>query len=633
MNTRLDPDLCHVILPRMRRRSFALLLSICPCIWACSQEVVAVVSVNEIPAGTTSLRAYANVGGSLAREPAVFSLAGSSSHKIGLRFDYPLADLPMRVTVGAFDPADCLLALGETASERIPRSGGRVTPVDLATTLKRPLNRPPCGSTQAILFGIEPDSMYAPRSLRPSGSKLTLSGWGFFNELSLRIAGRTQELTLDSFVTATVHDPDLPLLPGPLSVELRAGAASVYASRELLEVKLAPPHCTWLDPASPTSPIEDWVDLLPVDLDQDGAPDVLGLDGKGGLWLFRAQARQGGALALPAPVQLATLPPSIAFAAGNDARLVMARLSGQPDEALLVITTAGSAAFTRELTTREKPALLPLWDDPSLRGDAAVVMDIDHREPDELVLLRAGKSVVALAQKNGRFDPMQIVRQRTGNFREVAAVDLDGDARRELLLVAPSDPRAIPLADDLFIWQGGWNTEKPDRSFRLFSCLPLPTRPTLLFPDLNQDGAPDIMASGTFAFLYNRPDLPEGFSPGYSDPNGCTLDVPMAVVDVNGDSVSDLVWLFDAHVRVLLGQPGGRFASVLAGKERQSAVRHASFPQDKHGFARPGPRRLPVVDLNRDGSADLLFGTRAWQLRPHADTLDTPPGNDCTAEP
>ena len=615
--------------PFRPRSSLALLL----CLAACSQEVVAVISVSEIPDGATSLRAYANVGGSLAREPSLFALAGAGSYKIGLRFDYPLADLPMSVTIGAFDSAGCLMALGETASERIPRAVGRVTPVDLATTLKLPLNNPPCGSTQAILFGIEPDSMYGPRSLRPPGSKMTLSGWGFFNELSLRIAGRPQELTLDSFVTATVRDPDLPLQPGPLPVELRVGEVSVYTSPSLFEVKLAPPACTWIDPALPTPPIENWVDLLEVDLDRDGATDVLGLDGLGTLWLFRPQRMTGRIPELPPPVKLATLPVEIPFAAGNDARLLLARLADRPDEEILVITTAGSAAFERDLAVPGQPGLRLRWHDPNLRGDAAVVLDIDRQEPDELVLLHAGKDVVALAQQDGRFDPAREVRRLKGNFREVATADLDGDARRELLLVAPADPRALPPRDDLLIWHGGWNTEEPDRSFRLFSCLPLPARPTLLFPDLDRDGAPDIVASGTSTFLYNRPDLPAGFSPGYVDPNGCMLDVPMAVVDVNGDSILDLVWLFEAHVRVQLGQPGGRFASLLTGRDRQSTVRHARFPQQQHGFAQPGPRRLPVVDLNRDGVVDLLLGTRAWQLRVPANEPNIPPESDCTAEP
>jgi len=188
----------------------------------------------------------------------------------------------------------------------------------------------------------------------------------------------------------------------------------------------------------------------------------------------------------------------------------------------------------------------------------------------------------------------------------VAVADLNGDGRPDIVIGNDTSNLTVLLGQ-----AGGGFAPAAGSPFALGTSEG--TGPTsLAVVDVNGDGRPDILtanssndvtvllgqAGGGFAPAAGSP-----FALGTSEGTGPTS---LAVVDVNGDGIPDIVTANDVFtvgvpgsVTVLLGQAGGGFVPA-AGSPFAVA---------------PGPQSVAVADVNGDGRPDIVVaGEGATQV-------------------
>jgi RHS repeat-associated protein len=219
-------------------------------------------------------------------------------------------------------------------------------------------------------------------------------------------------------------------------------------------------------------------------------------------------------------------------------------------------------------------------------------------------------------QGNGRFDP-----PRALTFAPSGAalgtpgcqlVDIDGDARPELMLSSPTSTTYWTL-EGRAGGQAGF-----DISPTIASAAPIVSLgdPQVRLIDLDGDGAMDLLwatgprllasyndGSGNFSGLTRIPaDLP----------THTFTDARLRLADMTGDQLTDIVWIHDGGVSYWPNLGFGNFGPPIT---------MTNPPRFGDAASEPGigfdPRRLLVGDVTGDGTADLVYvsdvQTTVWQ--------------------
>lgn len=209
-------------------------------------------------------------------------------------------------------------------------------------------------------------------------------------------------------------------------------------------------------------------------------------------------------------------------------------------------------------------------------GTLDVILSNDTPDP-KVIFLNDGKGTFHLASTFG---------SPAWQTRNVAVVDLNGDGRPDIVVAN----RAEHATQYICLNQGKGRFSASCQAFADYSAT------TITPADVNHDGRIDLIVpnrDGGQSYVYLN-DGKAGFSSARRIPFGpADGTVRMAVAgDFDGDGATDLVLIDDQHKRVELcyGTKSGGFASpTLLG----SGVT---------------PYALAVVDLNRDGHADIIVG-------------------------
>lgn len=258
---------------------------------------------------------------------------------------------------------------------------------------------------------------------------------------------------------------------------------------------------------------------------------------------------------------------------------------------------------------------------------------------------------VRLGSGDGSFGPYSAFAVAP-NPRVIAMADLNGDGHLDI--VSGGDRMAALLGN-------GNGTFAPARMLDPGGWVPV-------VADLNGDGIPDLAATrygGSVAVWLGTGS--GDFGPSSSFVTGFN-DSPLAVGDIDGDGIPDIVSAsdFNATVSVLPGNGDGSFGKALAYPVEAFPTAAAAGDLDEHGaldlvvansnsgslslfrgggdgtFTAAGtvaavfPVTVSIDDLNRDGVQDLvvggagatvLLGTGGMTYQPpvtYGDTLDSP---------
>jgi RHS repeat-associated protein len=180
------------------------------------------------------------------------------------------------------------------------------------------------------------------------------------------------------------------------------------------------------------------------------------------------------------------------------------------------------------------------------------------------------------------------------DLESVQLMDLDGDARAELVRIVDDTWRAYTLRGEAWEPRGEWPGTRN---------VPFASRSSVI-GDIDGDGRMDVLEGGTDSLLVHLNGaaglgevkrLPK-ISPGDVTVEPGNHDVQF--VDYNGDGLLDAVWMTDAWMKVLLGRGDGTFV----------AYQRTFYPW---GQAAINVSDLHLADLNRDGLVDLVRVTAA----------------------
>jgi RHS repeat-associated protein len=270
-----------------------------------------------------------------------------------------------------------------------------------------------------------------------------------------------------------------------------------------------------------------------------------------------------------------------------DARVALSRLSRvhmtgfQGDGAMpdLSFAYAPRSAGTRQV--------LSGTDGWALNARGVSLFDVDGDGMEDLLRLEMGNQEF---RKNlgGAFGPEQSLTGPSVDLAQVQLMDVDGDARGDLVRVVDDTWRWYRLeADSTWSAQGEWPGTQG-----------LPLHGAGVLADLNGDGRTDLIrgtAVGVLVNLATATGMADTLSLPRISPSDVGVEPGAANIrfaDINGDGLSDVVWLTDAWMKQFLGRGDGTF----------SAWRRVFYPW---GTSPIDLKNTFVSDLDRDGLADL----------------------------
>jgi microcystin-dependent protein len=259
----------------------------------------------------------------------------------------------------------------------------------------------------------------------------------------------------------------------------------------------------------------------------------------------------------------------------------------------------------------------------------SVVADVNGDGKPDLVTLDGGGSYstvsVLLGNGDGTFQNPQPV--ALGDFGPVAVADVNGDGKADLVTPNHGVPGSPGNTVSVLLGNGDGTFQLP-QTRQTFPVGAFPTSVAVV--DLNGDSIPDIVTAnrddGTVSVLLGNGDgtfqKQRTFAAGSSASGG---PFSVAVADVNGDGKPDIITAnsdgsgYPYHpgtVSVLLGNGDGTFQP------------QQTFPVNVHNLIAP----LAVADVNGDGKPDII--TDSYSYHSHGYNVNVLLGNgDGTFQP
>jgi YD repeat-containing protein len=247
--------------------------------------------------------------------------------------------------------------------------------------------------------------------------------------------------------------------------------------------------------------------------------------------------------------------------------------------------------------------------------------DVDGDGAADLLRLEAGNH----AYRKNRNGILLEARSLSGagdvDFQNGSLIDLDGDARPELVRIVDDTWRAYRLTGESWQSMGEWPGTRN---------VPIHDGAWVL-ADVNGDGRTDAV-QGRTGGISVRLNGPSAMSSPVNRPPISERDAEVQpgernvrFLDANGDGLVDVVWLTDAWMKIFLGRGDGTFVPFdrVVYPWREQALQSDA---------------IQFGDLNRDGLIDLVRITAAqvqWfagrsdlHFVPVPRTLARPPGTD-----
>lgn len=291
-----------------------------------------------------------------------------------------------------------------------------------------------------------------------------------------------------------------------------------------------------------------------VDVDGDGADELLAIGADGSLQVLEAADRDAGsrrATELRAPAGV------LAGAGDLDGDCRLEVVAAAPTGALVVIGASGASPS-------------PIGD-PAL--DAALGVRADDGRPGVAIAGASGLAITPWSE-----DAPRVV--ASGAFAHVRTADLTGDGRGDLIASGDAGTRVVIAQPD------GWRDE-PGALPAAIAALHGP----FALGDLDGDGAIDLVASegGALRIALNRGD---GLLEDRSGTSAPVLDAGAArleTADLDGDCADEIVALDAAGALVVLGRDA-----------RGEWVRRRDAPAGRWAD-------LAVLDANGDGTSEIAL--------------------------
>jgi YD repeat-containing protein len=258
------------------------------------------------------------------------------------------------------------------------------------------------------------------------------------------------------------------------------------------------------------------------------------------------------------------------------------------------MTGRGGDLALPDLTfTYERPALSATRkasgeDGWVLNGRGVAFLDVDGDGMSDLVRLEVGNHQWKKNLGAAFAPPTRMGGVLDAELEAVQLVDLDGDARPELVRIVDDTWRVYGLVGGNWVSRGSWSGT---------TGVPLHA-PGTAFADLNGDGRIDVVRAGTGGLVVHLGGQ-GGLGPGLRRPRVSSADVSVEpgttgfhLLDASGDGLADVVFLGEETMRVFLGRGDGTFA----------AAGRTAYPWGG-GIANDDVR---LADLDRDGVMDLV---------------------------
>ena len=215
--------------------------------------------------------------------------------------------------------------------------------------------------------------------------------------------------------------------------------------------------------------------------------------------------------------------------------------------------------------------------------------DVDGDGAEDLLRLEAGNHQFRRNLGTAFGEAVSITGASDIDLESSQLVDLDGDARPELVRIVDDTWRSYKLVDGKWASQGLWPGT---------TGVPLHDGSTVLC-DVNGDGRIDVVRAKTTGISVYLGG-PGGLAAPLSLPPISPQDVAVEpgksnvrFVDVNGDGLVDVVWLTDSWMKIFLGRGDGTFV----------VYNRVFYPWGAGAF---DDSQIILTDLNRDGLMDVV---------------------------
>lgn len=539
------------------------------------------VAVEKIPQNAQSLAVDIRLDGTPALDRPRIDLSTARPYTIGLRLQQP-AHGQLTISIGALDAQGCILA--SVDGVLIVSEQDALLPLPLTLGPETDWNDT-CHHDELSIVRVSPSEIStAGRDRQGKAVALQVHGWGLVGGTEVTIGPNPQDsVQIVSTQQLTVLTPHTVQTPGLAALMLAQGGQKASLANALT-VFMEPTAATVTAlPLSP--PFVAIQDVAVGEFGGDKRDDLAVLGSDGNVYRYDNPAGSG---TWPAKAKVVLGLPASATAYRG--AIVPADLNQDGAMDLVVVTPVGGG-----LVLNQGAGQLQATTRLDLRGEDVAVGDLNGDGLPDVV--RVGDQLaVHLGAAGGAISttPAQTLAERGDSVR---IADLTHDGQLTVITAA--------AGGDLVLWRAtGGSLTAAQRIPLLAGCSYL--RPSLLIADLNRDGTLDLAVNGSSGMLLShngelRPSYIEGVSP-------CIGGSMMFALDANRDTAIDIGWLLGNNLTILPslgdGQYQGSFASFLA------------FPFATSKLADSGPKHTPALDVDGDGTPELLLGLASLRGSP-----------------